>query len=354
MVKRQILFFIPFLILFSDCSNKIYTSPNQVEDFVMTSMRPVKDTFMLDEPIMIEFNISVKEGKELYYYGNGREVYPQYFYVSLEAVHQQSGKKYKYKPGIGLGLGRVIYSPIPQNVGRTDFVCVNDFFSLDTIGTFKIDLKRYIVIAKNAEGASASRIVRNHSDEIVIIPKEYEKFGILLDTLSKQVDRGIYRAARSLSHIEDERVIPHYLSDWNTEQSCRIGYMLEEKISVLSKFDKNEEVYQFYKYAAKILPDAPCICATKRAEKSSACRVRGTAIRALAEQRHPEAFDYLASLRTDTLCVDEKYSYNTYDLLKSLYHLDARKSELILREYINDEDEKIRELVNTYLRKLEE
>ncbi len=147
------------------------------------------------------------------------------------------------------------------------------------------------------------------------------------------------RAVRSLSMIEDERVIPWYLKAMDTD-----SYSLKfAALSRLARF-KGDEALRGLKKGMKTRGADIGNCTTDAGAAQSANNVRHAAAGALSRSQHPDAKRLLLSMWNDP------YDGVRITVLHALGKMASEESLELLRRMAKDADERVRNEAKRYLK----
>jgi|GEM_PF-5220823 len=291
---------------------------------------PEKKEFMLGEPVHVSFVIQNPSNRNL---GIGRgqdcrtECGRRVSYV-LRAVHEDGtavGKRYGTPSGLLLDK-----TPRP---GPT--------FSR------KLFLPHWIQFKRRGEYTLTCKIRSldlQAQAKVRVLPPDDAAFGEVIakfgrDMFSDDIDLA-QTAARSLTAIDDERVVPHFIKAVETG-----SYDLKHAaLRSLAKFDSDLSL-EALKEAMEI--HGPDIEATHPGlAQFCAEMLRSAAASSLVRSRHPGARPFLISRRTDPAVGVRMAALNVVRTLKTPEAL------AILREMAKDKDERVRRTAKGYLEQL--
>jgi len=147
------------------------------------------------------------------------------------------------------------------------------------------------------------------------------------------------RAARSLSMVEDERVIPWYLKAMDTN-SYSLKFRALDRLAMF----KSDEAFRGLKKA--MATQGPDIgnCTTEALAAGSASNIRHAAAGALSRSQHPDAKRLLLSMWNDP------YDGVRITVLHALGKMDSEESLELLRRMAKDADETVRNEAKRYLK----
>jgi len=265
---------------------------------------PEKSTIMLAEPIYLAFVVRNHSEQDLqvlvggdYRNALGR---PESFTV---AVTRMDGKPVT-QPSAGPSMGGM-FGPkrIPAKGEHTFKLFLPHWATFEEPGDYSIRVRRTLQLSRHTPGRwdmqeKITDVQVQAGAEIKVLPQDRKEMGRIIaqlgDTmLGKRPDEA-EPAARSLSYIHDERVIPYFVKAFETNEYNKKS----TAIQALSKFN-NEQAFQAIKKALDTKGADIGNATTAEVADQSARNIRHTAAAALARSPHPQSLPLLLSLRNN-------------------------------------------------------
>lgn len=319
-MKNRFYLILYIFLLVTSANAEIYTSPDGYKFEVNLTLQ--KDTIMLGEPIYMDFDVKNLSDVDLgiLYGGDYRNEFgrPDSFDVRLI---DSKGKIVPKPKTINFG-GLIGFQKSPVGKSFNFRLYLPHWATLEIPGNYQIHIEKNLVVKKygsqnNKLFNSTDAISVKLTKPIKVVSSNYQKMGVVVDIIGKQIVEGNNTAEKLVPFINDVRIIK-YLALAIKKNQWLIRY--------LAKFNDD--------HALNAIVDSI---------KDKVDEVRRNVSVTLSLSVHPKAEVYLLQMRTDV------YYAIRLDVVHYLGKMKTPKSTRLLKEMMNDENEQVGNETKRYL-----
>ena len=281
-----------------------------------------KDSVMLGEPIYMDFDVKNLSDVDLgvLYGGDYRNEFGRPDSFDVKVIDSKGEIVPKPKTITFGGLIGFQKSPVGQSFNFRLYL--SHWATFEKIGDYKIQIEKSLVVKKYdlknmSFDDSQEGIPVKLTALIKVVSSNFQKMGVVVDTIGRQIVEGNNTADKLVPFIKDARIIK-YLALAIKKNQWLMRY--------LAKFNDNRALN--------------AIVGRIKDEKQE---IRRNVSVALSLSVHPKAEVYLLQMRTD------KYYAIRLDVVHYLGKTKTLKSTKLLKEMMNDENEQVGNEAKRYL-----
>lgn len=321
------------------CAPTMPPAPKIDASLVEVTLVPEKKAMMLGEPnfLLLSVRNRSRQNWQVQVGGDYRNALgrPESFKVKVTDAQ----RKLVPQPDAGPTMGGLM-SPqkIPSGGSFAFRLFVPDWATFSHAGGYRVQASRILQLSLDTPGAdwhvNTTNVLKSASCRLEVVPRDEVKMGAVIAKLGHTMLGSDYdqsaSAARTLSYIQDERVIPYFVRALNTR-----NYDLKfTALGALGKF-KSDEALQALKVGMAMRAPDIANASTPEVAASLAENIRHAAASALARSPHPEARAFLISQRHDSS------RGVRITVLHALGAMPPAQALPILREMAQDKDKSV-------------
>lgn len=344
---RRKFYWLPALLIMLawQANGEIYQMDGQQ---IETRLVPEKSTIMLGEPVYLSFTVQNNSDQDLqvvvggdYRNALGR---PETFTVTVVG---EDGKGVP-QPDAGPSFGGISGPQrIPARGSYVFRLFLPHWATFQQSGRYTITAKRALQLSKYTPGKwdfrdKTTDMETQASARIEVVSLDQAKMGEIITNLGNAMLGTNYdpaeASARTLTYIEDERVIPYFVKAFATKSYSQKFTAL----NALARF-ANDLAFHCLKKGMTTSAEEIDNATTKEVAAQLADNIRVTAAQALARSPHPEAIPFLLSRRADS-CEGVRIT-----ILHVLGKMEPGKAIPILQEMAEDKSKLVSGEARRYL-----